>query len=100
MCQVVFRCGPLLSAGTASAFSRKPLCGVFRHVLELGLRTARPIENHCAYSSHRKPLFPQESTVLRSKHHHNSENELYSMVARNYLSVGNTRRLLREERPR
>src|SRR5699024_7781434 len=40
----VFRCGPLLSAGTASASSRNPLCGVFRHV-----------------------LFPQESTVLRSK---------------------------------
>src|SRR5699024_2217258 len=40
----VFRCGPLLSAGTASASSRSPLCGVFRHV-----------------------LFPQESTVLRSK---------------------------------
>src|SRR5699024_6861385 len=87
MCQVVFRCGPLLSAGTASAFSRKPLCGVFRHVLGLGLRTARPIEDHCAYSPHRRPLFAQdkegygsfciarrkwlcifeESTVLRSK---------------------------------
>src|SRR5699024_6787143 len=40
----IFRCGPLLSAGTASASSRNPLCGVFRHV-----------------------LFPQESTVLRSK---------------------------------
>src|SRR5699024_1464595 len=40
----VFRCGPLLAAGTASASSRNPLCGVFRHV-----------------------LFPQESTVLRSK---------------------------------
>src|SRR5690625_1228958 len=44
MCGFVFRCGPLLSAGTASASSRNPLCGVFRHV-----------------------LFPQESTVLRSK---------------------------------
>jgi len=41
---IVFRCGPLLSAGTASASSRNPLCGGFRHV-----------------------LFPQESTVLRSK---------------------------------
>src|SRR5699024_11014459 len=46
MCCVVFRCGPLLSAGTASASSRSPLCGVFRHV-----------------------LFPQESTVLRAKHY-------------------------------
>src|SRR5699024_391711 len=58
MCGFVFRCGPLLSAGTASASSRNPLCGVFRHV-----------------------LFPQESTVLRSKHH---------------VSKGNTRRLQRE----
>src|SRR5690625_7056178 len=33
----VFRCGPLLSAGTASASSRSPLCGVFRHVLGLRL---------------------------------------------------------------
>jgi len=33
----VFRCGPLLSAGTASASSRNPLCGVFRHVLRLRL---------------------------------------------------------------
>ena|SRR5690625_2113536 len=55
---VVFRCGPLRSAGTAPASSRSPLCGVFRHV-----------------------LFPQESTVLRSKHH---------------VSEGNTRRLQRE----
>src|SRR5699024_11145775 len=54
----VFRCGPLLSAGTASASSRNPLCGVFRHV-----------------------LFPQESTLLSSKHH---------------VSNGNTRRLQRE----
>src|SRR5699024_8310497 len=40
MCWVVFRCGPLLSAGTASASSRNPLCGVFRHVL--GLRLLAP----------------------------------------------------------
>src|SRR5699024_12589212 len=32
-----FRCGPLLSAGTASASSRNPLCGGFRHVLRLRL---------------------------------------------------------------
>src|SRR5699024_3417373 len=54
----VFRSGPLLSTGTASASSRNPLCWVFRPV-----------------------LFPQESTVLRFKHH---------------VSEGNTRRLLRE----
>src|SRR5690625_5495883 len=69
----VFRCGPLLSAGTASASSRNPLCGVFRHV-----------------------LFPQESTVLRSKHHRNSESEIYRTVAKHHVSEGNTRRLLRE----
>src|SRR5690625_4755414 len=37
---IVFHCGPLLSAGTASASSRNPLCGVFRHVL--GLRLLAP----------------------------------------------------------
>src|SRR5699024_8918582 len=58
MCGFVFRCGPLLSAGTASASSRNPLCVVFRHV-----------------------LFPQESTVIRSKEH---------------VSKRNTRRLQRE----
>src|SRR5699024_1113429 len=41
---IVFRCRPLLSAGTASASSRNPLCGVFRHVL--GLRTARPTKTY------------------------------------------------------
>jgi len=45
--QVGFRSGQLLSAGTASASSRKPLSGVFGHV-----------------------LFPQESTALRSKNHY------------------------------
>src|SRR5690625_2381860 len=54
-------------------------------------RLQPPRENHsagasdtcwdCNYSPHRKPLFPQESTVLRSKHH---------------VSEGNIRRLLRE----
>ena len=28
-----------------------------RHVLGLGLRTARPIENHCDYLTHRKDLW-------------------------------------------
>src|SRR5699024_11095092 len=55
---IVFRCGPLLSAGTASASSRNTLCGGFRHV-----------------------LFPQESTLLRSKRH---------------VGKGNTRRVQRE----
>src|SRR5690625_2218148 len=44
-----------------------------------GLQT-RAGTAHC--SSHRKPLFPQGSTVLRSKHH---------------VSEGNTRRLLEKE---
>src|SRR5699024_11575885 len=38
-------------------------------------------DRDCDYSPHRKPLFPQESTVLRFKHH---------------VSEENTRRLLRE----
>src|SRR5699024_10035361 len=52
----VFRCGPLLSAGTASASSeaKTASCGIFSW--------------DCAYSSHQKTLllFPQESTALRS----------------------------------
>src|SRR5699024_12192846 len=36
-------------------------CGVSSRPLGLGLRTARPIENHCDYSSHLKHLLPQES---------------------------------------
>src|SRR5690625_975999 len=47
----VFRYGPLLSTGTASASSRNPLFGFFRHV-----------------------LLPQELTVLSCKHYVSEEN--------------------------
>src|SRR5699024_4172305 len=39
-------------------------CGVSSR--PLGLRTARPIENHCDYSSHLKHLLPQESPCFSS----------------------------------
>src|SRR5699024_5999940 len=99
----VFRCGPLLSAGTASASlpqqgvcrrcpqrtflvgHHPPLCGVFRHVL--GLRTARPTENVCsrrtrkateAIASHEENLFVFSRSQRSSapNNHHNSESDL------------------------
>src|SRR5690625_988695 len=75
MCGFVFRCGPLLSAGTASASSRNPLCGVFRHV-----------------------LFPQVSTVLRSKQTIVNVKASYTvlLLSKHHVSEGNTRRLQRE----
>src|SRR5699024_7709612 len=75
----VFRCGPLLSAGTASL---KPVPASSSNASEYAssaqgnkeVYSSSPISAgssdtcwDCAYSSHRKPLFPQESTVLRSK---------------------------------
>src|SRR5690625_3804967 len=60
----VFRCGPLLSAGTASASSRNPLCGVFRHVL-----FPQDKEYYDSFCIARRKLVCifEESTVLRSK---------------------------------
>jgi len=60
----VFRCGPLLSAGTASASSRNPLCGVFRHVL-----FPQDKEGYGSFYIARRKLVCifKESTVLRSK---------------------------------
>src|SRR5690625_4933559 len=79
MCLFVFRCGPLLSADTASASSRNPLCGVFRHVL-----FPQDKEGYGSFCIARRKLVCifEESTVLRSKHH---------------VSEGNTRRLLEKE---
>src|SRR5699024_4311785 len=59
MRRVVFRCGPMLSAGTASASSRKPLCGVFRHVLFPRTRKATT-----AFASH------EENWFVFSRSHH------------------------------
>src|SRR5690625_3503315 len=47
-------------------------CGVFRHVLGLGLRTARPTENLCSRKS-------QRSSAPDNRR--NNESELYSTVA-------------------
>src|SRR5699024_8494565 len=44
---------------------RATLCGVSSRPLGLGLCTARPIENHCDYSPHRKHFLPQESRVFQ-----------------------------------
>src|SRR5690625_2572366 len=40
-------------------------CGVSSRPLGLGLCTARPIENHCDYSPHRKHFLPLESRVFQ-----------------------------------
>src|SRR5690625_4719795 len=57
---------PVLPAkGGFSRPSLITLCGVSSRPLGLGLRTARPIGNHCDYSPHRKHFLPLESRVFQ-----------------------------------
>src|SRR5699024_8708965 len=78
MRRVVFRCGPLLSAGTAKAVLSSPAPASSSNALEYSssaqgnkeVYSSSPLSAgssdtcwDCDYSSHRKPLFPQESTV-------------------------------------
>src|SRR5699024_3001889 len=95
-----------------NGFSRPSLkyCGVFRHVLGLGLRTARPIKNHCDYSPHQNPcsrrtrkataafasheenwfVFSRSQRSSAPSNHRNSVSELYSTIAKHHVSEGNT----------
>src|SRR5690625_1805110 len=93
MCWGVFRCVPLLSAGTASASSRNPLCGVFRHVL-----FPQDKEDFGRVTSHEENgfVFSRSQRSSAPNNHHNSESKLYSTVAKYHFSEGNTRRLQRE----
>src|SRR5699024_2252937 len=90
------RSGRVLSAGTASASSRKPLSGVFRHVLfpqdkeDFGSVTSHE-ENWFVFSrSHRPPLTRTGKAIYRKN----------SVINKRYTSNPYTRRLLREERER
>src|SRR5690625_617027 len=96
MCWGVFRCVPLLSAGTASASSRNPLCGVFRHVL-----FPQDKEDFGSVTSHEENgfVFSRSQRSSAPNNHHNSESKLYSTVAKYHFSEGNTRRLLEKENP-
>src|SRR5699024_12795311 len=116
----VFRCGPLLSAGTASASLPRqevcrrcpqrtflvghhpPLCGGCRHVL--GLRTARPTENVCsrrtrkateALASHEENgyVFSSGEGSSAPNNYHTTESDLLVQF-NHYDSEGNTRILL------
>src|SRR5690625_4575102 len=91
----VFRCGSLLSAGTASASSRNPLCGVFRKPL-----FPQDKERYGSMTSHEENwfVFSRSQRSSAPNNHRNSESELYSTVAKHHVSEGNTRRLLEKEK--
>ena len=93
----VFRCGPLLSAGTASL---KPVPASSSNASEYassaqGNKEVYSSSPHSAGSS--DTCFSRRSQRSSAPNNHlNSENELYSIVAKHHVSEGNTRRLQRE----